>query len=200
MAVKLFFLAFFLVLSLAHEGRSGAGDESAGSDFAGSGEEDYGWQAAEIIGVSDRQMRRWRVRYEEFDHDGLLDRRRGQPSPKRVPLATVEQILGLYRDRYFDLNVQIPGASALLAFSPALVGDASHAFAQSHQLIGSDAFVRLVQSVGPVDINIDRSDCAKTKMQAGIIAGIVTGLADYRLGLCLASIVNEHTGTDRASV
>src|SRR5208337_1854833 len=30
----------------------------------------------------------------------------GQPSPKRVPLATVEQVLGLYRDRYFDLNVQ----------------------------------------------------------------------------------------------
>jgi hypothetical protein len=36
----------------------------------------------------------------------LFDRRRGQPSPKRVPLATVEQVLGLYRDRYFDLNVQ----------------------------------------------------------------------------------------------
>jgi hypothetical protein len=29
-----------------------------------------------------------------------------QPSPKRVPLATVEQVLGLYRDRYFDANVQ----------------------------------------------------------------------------------------------
>jgi transposase len=64
------------------------------------------WQAAEIIGISDRQMRRWRERYEEFGYDGLFDRRRGQPSPKRVPLALVEQILGLYRDRYFDLNVQ----------------------------------------------------------------------------------------------
>jgi len=64
------------------------------------------WQAAEIIGISDRQMRRWRERYEEFGYDGLFDRRRGQPSPKRVPLATVEQVLGLYRDRYFDLNVR----------------------------------------------------------------------------------------------
>ena len=27
-------------------------------------------------------------------------------SPKRVPLAMVEQVLGMYRDRYFDLNVQ----------------------------------------------------------------------------------------------
>jgi len=64
------------------------------------------WQAAEIIGISDRQMRRWHERYEEFGYDGLFDRRRGQPSPKRVPLAEVEQVLGLYRDRYFDLNVQ----------------------------------------------------------------------------------------------
>jgi transposase len=64
------------------------------------------WQAAEIIGISDRQMRRWRERYEEFGYDGLFDRRQGKPSPKRVPVARVEQVLGLYRDRYFDLNVQ----------------------------------------------------------------------------------------------
>jgi len=64
------------------------------------------WQAAEIIGISDRQMRRWRERYEEFGYDGLFDRRRGTPSPKRVPLAMVEQVLGLYRDRYYDLNVR----------------------------------------------------------------------------------------------
>lgn len=64
------------------------------------------WQAAEIIGISDRQMRRWHQRYEEFGYDGLFDRRRGKPSPKRVPLATVEQVLGLYREKYFDLNVQ----------------------------------------------------------------------------------------------
>jgi len=38
------------------------------------------WQAAEIVGVSDRSMRRWRERYEEFGYDGLLDRR-GKPTP-----------------------------------------------------------------------------------------------------------------------
>src|SRR5271170_6259683 len=64
------------------------------------------WQAAEIIGISDRQMRRWRERYEEHGYDGLIDRRRGKPSGRRVPLATVEQVLGLYRERYFDLNVR----------------------------------------------------------------------------------------------
>ncbi len=64
------------------------------------------WQAAEILGVSDRSMRRYRDRYEEFGYDGLFDRRRGQPSPKRVPISTIEQVLGLYRDQYFDLNVR----------------------------------------------------------------------------------------------
>lgn len=46
------------------------------------------FQAAEILGFSDRHVRRIRERYEEFGYDGLFDRRRGQPSPKQVPLAT----------------------------------------------------------------------------------------------------------------
>jgi len=64
------------------------------------------WQAAEIIGISDRQMRRWRKRYEERGYDGLLDRRRGVPSSKRVPTGQAEQVLVLYREQYFDLNVR----------------------------------------------------------------------------------------------
>ncbi len=64
------------------------------------------WQAAEIIGISDRQMRRWHQRYEEFGYDGLYDRRLGRPSPKRVPLKEVEEVLRLYREKYFDLNVR----------------------------------------------------------------------------------------------
>src|SRR5215472_4221560 len=63
-------------------------------------------QAAEIIGISDRQMRRWKQRYEEFGYDGLYDRRLGKPSPKRVPLATVEEILRLYQEQYADFNVR----------------------------------------------------------------------------------------------
>jgi transposase len=64
------------------------------------------WQAAEIIGISDRSMRRWKQRYEEYGYDGLLDRRRGKPSPKRVPLKLAEEVLRLYGDRYADLNVR----------------------------------------------------------------------------------------------
>jgi transposase len=64
------------------------------------------WQAAEIIGISDRSMRRWRERYEKHGYDGLLDRRRGKPSGKRVPLETVEKVLRLYQEKYFDFNVR----------------------------------------------------------------------------------------------
>ena len=64
------------------------------------------WQAAEIIGITDRQMRRWYWRYKEYGYDGLLDRRVGKPSPRRVPLAVVEQVFALYREKYFDLNVR----------------------------------------------------------------------------------------------
>jgi hypothetical protein len=63
------------------------------------------WQAAEIIGISDRQMRRWKERYEEYGYDGLYDRRRGQPSPRRVPLGTVEKVLQ-FREAYHDFNVR----------------------------------------------------------------------------------------------
>lgn len=64
------------------------------------------WEAAEIIGVTDRTMRRWRERYEEFGYDGLYDRRKRGPSPKRVALKTAETVLALYREKYFDFNVR----------------------------------------------------------------------------------------------
>ena len=64
------------------------------------------WQAAEILGVSDRTMRRWRERLETDGYSGLADRRKGKPSGKRVPLATVEQVLRLYQEVYYDLNMR----------------------------------------------------------------------------------------------
>jgi transposase len=51
------------------------------------------WEAAEIIGISDRSLRRWKQRYEQYGYDGLFDRRRGKPSPKRVPLEQAEEVL-----------------------------------------------------------------------------------------------------------
>ncbi len=62
-------------------------------------------QAAEILGISCRQIRRWKVRYELYGYDGLYDRRRKVPSPKRIPLDKAERILKLYREKYFDFNI-----------------------------------------------------------------------------------------------
>ena len=52
-------------------------------------------QAAEMIRISDRQLRRLRERYDKSGYDGLLDRRRGVPSSRRVPEAEATQVLDL---------------------------------------------------------------------------------------------------------
>ena len=62
-------------------------------------------QAAEILGVTPRHMRRWKEKYEQFGFHALFDGRRGKTSPRRMPSATLEEVLRLYRERYFDLNV-----------------------------------------------------------------------------------------------
>ncbi len=61
------------------------------------------WQAAEIIGITDRQMRRWKRRYEVYGYDGLYDRRKGNiGSPyKSVSLP--------YRNPYRDFKVHPHG-------------------------------------------------------------------------------------------
>lgn len=64
------------------------------------------WQAARILRISPRHLRRLYARYRFRGFDGLYDRRRGRPSPRRVPWAVVEQILGLYRESYFDFSVR----------------------------------------------------------------------------------------------
>jgi transposase len=64
------------------------------------------FQAAEILGISCRQMQRWKTRFRLQGYEGLFDRRRGIPSPKRVPLKTVEEVLRLYQEQYFDFNVR----------------------------------------------------------------------------------------------
>jgi transposase len=63
-------------------------------------------EAAEIAGVTDRTMRRMRERYQEFGYNGLFDQRRGKRSMHRVPMETAEEVLRLYREIYFDLNMR----------------------------------------------------------------------------------------------
>ena len=57
-------------------------------------------EAAELLGVGERTFRRWRQRYEDDGEAGLLDRRLGKVSSKRVPVDREAEIAALYRGRY----------------------------------------------------------------------------------------------------
>lgn len=63
-------------------------------------------EASEILRWSPRTLRRWRWRYEQHGYDGLFDRRKRRPSPRRVPMKTAERVLRLYRQEYGDFNVR----------------------------------------------------------------------------------------------
>jgi transposase len=57
-------------------------------------------EAGELLGVSERTFRRWRDRFEEEGEAGLVDRRLGKASGKRVPADRAEEVEALYRERY----------------------------------------------------------------------------------------------------
>src|SRR5215831_12330676 len=61
-------------------------------------------QVADILGRSPRSIRRLRWRFAHHGYEGLYDGRRVKPSPHRAPVAEVERILRLYRERYPGFN------------------------------------------------------------------------------------------------
>ena len=62
--------------------------------------------AAEIAGMSVRNMQRKRQAYQEYGYTGLFDQRRGKRSIHRVPMETAEKVLELYETTYFDLSAR----------------------------------------------------------------------------------------------
>jgi transposase len=63
-------------------------------------------EAAEVLGMSERQLRRYCDRFEEEGDAGLIDRRLGRASPKRIQAAEVDRMLQLYRTIYRGWNVK----------------------------------------------------------------------------------------------
>ena len=57
-------------------------------------------EAAELLGIGERTFRRWRQRFEDEGEAGLLDRRLGKASGKRVPSDRSDEVETLYRTRY----------------------------------------------------------------------------------------------------
>ena len=76
-------------------------------------------QAAEICGITARQMRRLKRRYERWGYDGLVDGRGGRTRRKRIPLATLEQLCQLRRSMHFKTRSSFVYGKAKRAHSHA---------------------------------------------------------------------------------
>ena len=63
-------------------------------------------EAGELLGCSERQFRRYRRRFEEDGAAGLIDRRLGRASAKRVPLDEIAWMVEQYRTHYVGWNVK----------------------------------------------------------------------------------------------
>ena len=63
-------------------------------------------QAADIIGVTARQMRRLKTLYERQGYAGLQDHRGGRPRRKRIPLQVIRKLCDLKREIYPDFSVR----------------------------------------------------------------------------------------------
>lgn len=63
-------------------------------------------EAAEILGMSERNFRRWRDRFEAEGADGLYDRRLGRVSARRAAVDEVTRVLELFDTRYFDFTAK----------------------------------------------------------------------------------------------
>ena len=57
-------------------------------------------EAAELLGVGERTFRRMCQRFEDEGEAGLMDRRLGKVSGKRVPVERADEVETLYRTRY----------------------------------------------------------------------------------------------------
>ncbi len=64
------------------------------------------YEAASILGVSERTFRRWRDRFEEEGAQGLYDKRLGRVSSHRVPVDTLMEVLELFDTRYWDFTAK----------------------------------------------------------------------------------------------
>lgn len=63
-------------------------------------------QAADILGMSPRSVRRWRARYDAGGAIALYDQRCRRPSWRKAPAQEVQRLLRLYREQYLGFNVR----------------------------------------------------------------------------------------------
>ena len=111
-------------------------------------------EAAELLGISERQFRRLRDRYEAEGAEGLIDRRRGRASGRRAAADRIEFVVEQYRTRYWDFTVK--------HFHEAL--QTEHGFALSYTWTKT-----VLQSRGLVAITPRRSAHRKKRPLSGMM-------------------------------
>ena len=63
-------------------------------------------EAARLLGMCDRSFRRYVARYDEWDMQGLIDKRIEQVSHRRAPVDEVMNMVALYNGQYEGWNVR----------------------------------------------------------------------------------------------
>ena len=63
-------------------------------------------EAAAMLGVSERTMRRWTERYEDGGVDALIDQRMGRSAHNEAPVHEVPQLVATYRERHERWSVR----------------------------------------------------------------------------------------------
>jgi hypothetical protein len=120
------------------------------------------WAAAEIIGVTDRMMRRWRERLVEGGYAGLADRRKRKPSAQRsfgtcqgrlpqelrlAGITTVEGANAFLREGYiqeFNDKFSVPAAEKGTAFRRTGRSDLNWVFSvQTERVVAKDNTVAI---------------------------------------------------------
>ena len=70
-------------------------------------------EAARLLGMCDRSFRRYLARYEEFDMQGLIDKRIEPVSNRRAPVDEMMKRVALYIDTH-AVNRMVQGACTVL--------------------------------------------------------------------------------------
>src|SRR3954449_3044666 len=63
-------------------------------------------EAAELLGMSERHIRRLRDAYEAHGAEGIIDRRRGRTSGRRAGVDEIAWVVEEFRTRYFDFTAK----------------------------------------------------------------------------------------------
>lgn len=99
------------------------------------------FQAAEILGVSPRQLRRIAERWNEQGEQGLFDKRRCGKSPHQARASEVELVKRLYQEKYFvspratPPTVRIPIAASLTSAAPQCALEVAHARSSQSRMV-----------------------------------------------------------------